>query len=133
MVGSRVQATAGRPTAHVHNRYVVTFQGNQLLGGSMEANAYLFSAYQMDQIAGNFFKLLRNILTNLCEWLDSVEEALVKHLETQSSIWKPMVRCPLIPLGLGFPTSGVTYHPLYFPVPLCEGADPLPWTIDSGI
>jgi hypothetical protein len=32
-------------------------------------------------------------------------------------------------LGLGYPASGVLYHPVYFPLPLCDGSDSLPWTI----
>jgi hypothetical protein len=95
----------------------------------MEAKANLISAYQKHAIDGDFFKLLRDILTSLCDWLDRLEDALVKHLQTLISAWKPMSQCPSILLGLGFPMSGVNYHPLYFPIPLCDGADPLPWAI----
>jgi hypothetical protein len=111
----------------IHNHYVVTFQGAQSPGGPMEAKAKLISAYQKHAIDGDFFRLLRDILTSLCDWLDRLEGALVKHLHTLNSGWKPMSQCPSIFLGLGFPMSGVNYHPLYFPLPLCDGADPLPW------
>jgi hypothetical protein len=112
----------------IHNHYVVTFHGAQSPGGTMEAKANLISTYQKHPIDGDFLRLLRDILASLCDWLDRLEDALVKHLQTLNSTWKPMPRCPSIHLGLGLPVSGVTYHPQYFPLPLCEGADPLPWT-----
>jgi hypothetical protein len=111
----------------IHNQYVVTFQGAQSPGGPMEAQAYLTSPYPRHAIDGDFFRLLRDILTSLCEWLDRLEEALVKHLQTRSSEWVPISRCPSINLGRGLPLSGMQYHPLYFPIPLCDGSDPLPW------
>ncbi|MFO0812134.1 MAG: hypothetical protein U0796_02885 [Gemmatales bacterium] len=112
----------------IHNHYVVTFNGAQSPGGPMEAKANLISAYQEPTIDHDFFRLLRDILTSLCEWLDRLEDALVRHLQTLNSTWKPLPQCPCIHLGLGLPMSGVSYHPLYFPLPLCDGADPLPWT-----
>ena len=112
----------------VHNQYVVTFHGAQSPGGPMEAKANLISAYQKHAIDGDFFRLLRDILASLCDWLDRLEDALVKHLQTLNSGWKPMSQCPTIHLGHGLPMSGVNYHPLYFPLPLCDGADPLPWS-----
>src|SRR6267143_1614215 len=113
----------------IHNHYVVTFHGTQTTGGPMEAKANLISAYQKHAIDGDFFRLLRDILTSLCDWLNRLEDTLVKHLQTLISAWKPKSQCPFILLGLGFPMSGVNYHPLYFPIPLCDGADPLPWAI----
>jgi hypothetical protein len=113
----------------IHNQYVVTFQGAQAPGEPMKAEAYLMSADQNRPIAGDFFTLLRDILTSLCDWLDRLEGTLVTHLQTLNSSWKPSSQCPYILLGLGFPMSGVNYHPLYFPLPLCDGADPLPWVI----
>jgi hypothetical protein len=117
----------------IHNHYVVTFQGSQTPGRPMEVLANLISAYQTHAIDGDFFKLLRDILTSLCDWLDRLEDVLVGHLQTVNSSWKPMSQCPFILLPLGFPMSGVTYHPLYFPLPLCDGADPLPWTIEPPV
>jgi hypothetical protein len=111
----------------IHNQYVVTFHGAQSPGGPMEAKANLISAYQKHTIDGDFFSLLRDILTSLCDWLDRLEVALVSHLQSLNSAWKPMSRCPSVCLGLGLPLSGVNYHPLYFPLPLCDGADPLLW------
>lgn len=93
----------------------------------MEAKASLISAYQKHAIDDDFLGLLRDILASLCDWLDRLEEGLVQYLQTLNSTWKPMSRCPSIGLGLGLPLSGVNYHPLYFPLPLCDGADPLPW------
>jgi hypothetical protein len=112
----------------IHNQYVVTFHGAQSPGGPMEAKANMISAYQKHAIDGDFFKLLREILASLCDWLDRLEEALVKHLQALNSAWTPMSRCPCILLGIGIPLSGMNYHPLYFPLPLCDGADPLPWS-----
>ena len=94
----------------------------------MEVKANLISAYQKHAIDGDFFRLLRDILASLCDWLDRLEDALVKHLQTLNSVWKPKSQCWCVDLGLGLPVSGVTYHPLYFPLPLCDEADPLPWT-----
>lgn len=111
----------------IHNHYVVTFHGAQSPGGPMEAKASLISAYQKHAIDDDFLGLLRDILASLCDWLDRLEEGLVQYLQTLNSTWKPMSRCPSIGLGLGLPLSGVNYHPLYFPLPLCDGADPLPW------
>jgi hypothetical protein len=113
----------------VHNYYVVSFHGAQSPGGPMEAKANLISAYQKHAIDADFFRLLLDILTNLFDWLDRLEDALVKHLQGLNSSWKPRSQCSFILLGLGFPMTGVSYHPLYFPLPLCDGADPLPWTI----
>jgi hypothetical protein len=117
----------------IHNHYVVTFQGAQASSGPMEAEANLISAYHKHAIDGGFFKLLREILASLCDWLDRLEDALVAHLQTRDSTWKPMSQCPFILLGLGFPMSGVNHHPLYFPLPLCDGSDPLPWTIGAPV
>jgi hypothetical protein len=117
----------------IHNQYVVTFHGAQSPGGPMEAKANLISAYQKHAIDGDFFRLLRDILMSLCDWLDRLEGALISHLRTLNSAWKPMARCPSICLGLGLPLSGVNYHPLYFPLPLCDGADPLPWAFGAPV
>jgi hypothetical protein len=112
----------------IHNRYVVTFHGTQPPGGPMEAKATLISAH-VKHDGVDFFSLLREILLSLCDWLDRLEDALVKHLQTLSSTWEPRAKCPSIDLVLGVPLSGAFYHPQYFPFPLCDGADPLPWTI----
>jgi hypothetical protein len=111
----------------IHNQYVVTFSGAQSSDGSFEAKANLISPYKKHSIDSDFFKLLRDILVSLCDWLERLEDVLVKHLQTLHSAWKPMSQCPSVCLGQGLPLSGVIYHPLYFPLPLCDGADPLPW------
>lgn len=117
----------------IHNHYVVTFHGSQSPGGPMEAKANLISPYQKHSIDGDFFSLLREILTSFCDWLDRLEGALITYLQSLNSAWKPMSQCPIILLGLGFPMSGVNYDREYFPLPLCDGADPLPWTIGPPI
>jgi len=117
----------------IHNHYVVTFHGAQSPGEPMEAKANLISAYQKHAIDGDFFRLLRDILASLCDWLDRLEDVLVEHLQTLNSAWKPMSQCPSISLRLGLPMAGVNYHPLYFPLPLCDGADPLPWAFSPPV
>lgn len=117
----------------IHNHYVVSFHGTQSPGGPMEVKANLISPYQKHPIDGDFFRLLRDILTNLCDWLDRVENSLIIHLQTLDSSWKPMLTCPSVYLGSGVPITGICYHPMYFPLPLCDGSDPLPWTYGSPI
>lgn len=116
----------------IHNRYVITFHGTQSPGQPIEAKATLISAY-VKHDGVDFFLLLREILLSLCDWLDQLEDALVKHLQTLNSTWEPRAQCPSISLTCGAPLYGVSYHPQYFPFPLCDGADPLPWTIGPAV
>ena len=111
----------------IHNQFVVTFQGTQAPGKPMEAQANLISPYQHTALGGNFSALLRVILTDFCNWLDFLEADLVAHLRAKDPAWKPMADCPSVLLGLGFPAAGVFYHSQYFPLPLCDHSDPLPW------
>jgi hypothetical protein len=111
----------------IHNQFIVTFQGTQAEGMPIEAQAHLVSAYQQHALGGDFFALLREILLDLCNWLDALEGDLVAHLSMKDSTWKPLAYCPSILLGLGVPATGVVYHPQYYPLPLCDQADPLPW------
>src|SRR5262249_1290669 len=80
----------------IHNHCVVAFHGAQTPGQPTEAKANLISAYQKNAIDGDFFALLRGILSSLCGWLDRLEDALLMHLLTLNSSWRPMSECPFI-------------------------------------
>jgi hypothetical protein len=107
----------------IHNQFIVAFQAAIPPGKPLEVQANLISAYKEVPVGGDFSARLRAILTDLCNWLDGLEEDLVTYLLSKDPSWKPMVECPRVLLGLG----PVVYHSQYFPLPLCEHSDPLPW------
>lgn len=112
----------------IHNQHVVTFQGSQSPGGPMEANAVLRAPFGQTPVAFDFFVVLRELFTKLCDWLDRLEAALTAHLPiVPPPAWWPKGFCPRILLPLGCPMTGVQFSEQYFPLPLCDGSDALPW------
>lgn len=80
----------------------------------------------------DFFGQLREILAGLFEWLDRLELALTYYLHTKSASWSPMLLCPFVLLPVGYPPGVTQYDADYFPIPLCDGSDALPWTVNVG-
>jgi hypothetical protein len=117
----------------IHNQHLVTFHASCPPGGPFEAKAALMTPSAHNPIAGDFFEILRETLLKLFDWLDGLERALVLHLQSKVAAWSPPLKCPFFLLSVGFPQSGVYYHPNYFPIPLCNGSDPLPWVISGPI
>lgn len=114
----------------VHNQHLVSFQVSSALGGPFEAQAVLMSPFAESTFAcGDFFGLLRSLLSDLFGWLDRLEVALTSHLSMKMTGWSPRPNCPFLLLPVGYPEGLTRYDPVYFPIPLCEGADPLPWSV----
>jgi hypothetical protein len=72
-------------------------------------------------------------LADLFDWLDRLESALTAHLRTLDPSWSGLAPCPSIALPVGFPDGTTTYDQAYFPVPLCDGSDALPWTLSCSL
>ncbi len=114
----------------VHNQHLVGFQVSSALGAPFEARAVLLSPFAQNWFAcSDFFELLRDIMSGLFVWLDRLEAALVSHLQMKVAGWSPMPTCPCFLLPVGYP-EGVTRYVLeYFPIPVCDGSDNLPWSV----
>lgn len=117
----------------VHNQHLVEFQTSMAPGMPYKSQAFLIAPYWGNTgPAIDFFGLLRDILSALFDWLDRLELALTNHLRTKSTNWSPMLTCPSILLPVGYPPGVTRYHADYFPIPLCDGSDALPWTVSVG-
>ncbi len=116
----------------VHNQHVVAFQLSSAPSHeSFEVRAVLMSPFAQNTFAcSDFFGLLRDLLSSLFDWLDRLEIALTSHLRAQSASWSPMPTCPGFPLPIGYPAGVTRYDADYFPIPLCNGSDSLPWTVN---
>jgi hypothetical protein len=121
------KAGVGARQLLIHNQHVVAFQGSQSPGCPMEANAFLLAPFAQKPVAGDFFVVLRELFAKLCDWLDRLEAALTSHLPIISPPGWPKGLCPRILLPLGHPMTGVQLSEAYFPLPLCDGSDALPW------
>jgi hypothetical protein len=113
----------------IHNQYLIEFGGAGPRSGTFDAQATLISP--MDKIplpTSDIFSLLRDIMTSLCDWLDRLEVALKKHLTPKYAAykWPPH---SFIALPVGYPPGPTTLAADYFPLPMCDGSDPLRWTI----
>jgi hypothetical protein len=110
----------------IHNQSLVEFHGC-----SAGAQAHLIRPYG-EGPSLDFFKLLSNIFANLFDWLERLESTMTAYLHTKSSNWHPKSispECPYFRLPIGLPHGTTTLHPEYFVFPLCNGSDPLPWTV----
>jgi hypothetical protein len=115
----------------VHNQHLVQFQAYMMPGMPYQSQAFLIAPYGANTgPAIDFFGLLRDILSALFNWLDRLELALTNHLRTKSANWSPMLNCPCILLPVGYPPGATQYDADYFPIPLCDGSDALPWTVN---
>lgn len=109
----------------LHNQHLVEFQGSSAPGGPFKVQAFLISPYQPGRVPWqDFFGLLGKLLNDLFVWLDRLQTVLMTHLRETSS-----AACPRILLPVGYPPGMTRYDADYFPIPLCLGSDPLPWTI----
>jgi hypothetical protein len=111
----------------IHNRYLITFQGTCSPGQPYEAQAVLHSPFGKSNPT-DFFHQLRAIFADLFDWLDRLEAALITQLRGAHAGWSPTPHCPFLLLPVGGPQGPVVYEQAYFPLPLCDGSDPLPWT-----
>jgi hypothetical protein len=120
---------AGGRQLLVHNQYLVQFQASSTSGGSFKASACVTSPWADNVVPfPDFFGLLRDILTKLFDWLDRLEIALMIYLKPKDPLWKPIsTACPFFLLPVGWPPGVICLDPTYFPLPLCDGADLLPW------
>lgn len=117
----------------VHNQHLLQFQGSAAPGVPYKSQAFLMAPYGSNTgPAIDFFGLLRDILSALFDWLDRLELALTNHLRTKSASWSPMLTCPFVLLPVGYPPGMTRYDAEYFPIPLCDGSDSLPWIASIG-
>ena len=114
----------------VHNQHLVSFQVSSAPGRPREARAVVMSPFAQNILAcSDFFGLLRDIMSDLFVWLDRLEAALTAHLRTKSADWEPIPTCPFFLLPVGYPEGVTRYDRNYFPIPLCDGSDDLPWSV----
>lgn len=120
---------AGGRQLIVHNQHLVEFQAVGQKGGPFKASAHIISVWSNPTVPfTNFFALLRDILEGLCNWLDRLQDALMTHLRPRDPSWSPMsLLCPVMLLPVGWPSGVTVLDPVYFPLPLCDGSDELPW------
>jgi hypothetical protein len=121
--------TAGGRQLLVHNQHLVHFGASSAAGGPFQVTAQVNSPWA-DKVSPypDFFGLLRDIFVKLFEWLDRLEIALMKHLQLRDPSWKSTIQsCPSFVLPVAWPPGPTCLDPLYFPLPLCDGSDPLPW------
>ena len=72
----------------IHNQYLVHFHGSANPGELLKVHASLQSpAAGISLGCSDFFDLLREILTDLFDWLDRLELALTNQLREKSSGW----------------------------------------------
>ncbi|MFZ5930240.1 MAG: hypothetical protein ACOY15_03375 [Pseudomonadota bacterium] len=118
----------------VHNHYFVNFQLSGAPDAPLKAQASLLSPFAENVVAsGDFFGLLRDLLSSLFDWLDRLEIILTSYLCKKYPGWSPTLSCYNLSLPIGYPLELVRYEMEYFPIPLCEGSDALPWTILSPV
>jgi hypothetical protein len=115
----------------LHNHHLVKFQVS-----TSEEQVILWSLLQAPFsrpggtiTCSNFLGLIHATLASLFEWLDQLEAALTAHLLTLDPSWSPPASCPFFLLPVGYPVGTTTYEQAYFPVPLCDDSDPLPWSV----
>ncbi len=114
----------------IHNQHLVGFQLSSPPNGPMEVRSVVMSPFAQNTFAcRDFFGLLRGILSGLFGWLDRLEHALVSHLQTKQVGWCPRPACPCFLLPVGYPEGTTRYDRDYFPIPLCDGSDELPWSV----
>lgn len=114
----------------VHNQHLVDFQLSSAPGGPMEVRSVVMSPFAQNTFAcRDFFGLLRDILSGLFGWLDRLEAALLSHLQTKGGGWSFPATCPFFFLPVGHPEGTTRYDRHYFPIPVCDGSDELPWSV----
>jgi hypothetical protein len=118
---------AGARQLLIHNQHLITFQGAKSPGADYEAQAILHSPLGKTNPIG-ILAHMRSIFGSLCDWLDRLEAALTTHMHAAHPTWSPPPQCPFLCLPVGGPQGPVVCQAAYFPLPTCDGSDPLPWT-----
>ncbi len=114
----------------VHNQHLVGFQLSSAPGRPWEVRSVVMSPFAQNTFACcDFFGLLRDIVSGLFGWLDRLEAAMVAHVQTKAVGWSPHAWCPSFTLPVGHPVGITRYDRHYFPIPVCDGSDELPWSV----
>lgn len=114
----------------IHNQHLVEFQISRAPGSPTKARMLILSPFAEERFpCTDYFKLLRTVLTGLFAWFDRLESDLVAHLKVVDPTWEPMTFCPSFLLPVGLSPGTTRYSSEYFPIPLCEGSEQLPWTV----
>jgi hypothetical protein len=124
---------AGARQLLIHNQHLVSFECEQSPGQPYETRALLISPFPATSMQSDYFRELREIFAGLFDWLDRLEAALIEHLRGTLVGWSPMRRSSSFNLPVGYPEGPTVYDSTYFPLPLCDGSDALPWTIGGSI
>ena len=115
----------------IHNQHLVGFQLTSAPGGPMEATALISSPHAKEPFpCKDYFGLLRCVLGELFAWLDEAERVVVLHMKAVDRSWHPMLFCPGFGLPIGYPLGTTYYSREYFPVPVCDGSEALPWSVE---
>lgn len=114
----------------MHNHHQIEFQIVSEPNHEPTIRAYICSPYSEPDGSTfiDFFDVTRRILSDLFCWFDRLETSLTLILESKCG--RPLEEKPsfiLLPVGYEFGEHTLT--PDYLPVPLCDGSDPLPWTM----
>lgn len=122
--------TTGARQLVVHNQHSVGFQLSSAPNGPMEVRSLVMSLHADRSVpCPDFFGLLRDVLLGFYGWLDRLEATLSAHLQVAAPRWMPRPGCASFPLPVGYPLGTTRYEREYFPLPLCDGSDPLPWSV----
>jgi hypothetical protein len=125
---------AGARQLLIHNLHLVSLQASAAPGGPFEIRGAVASPFAPSTFAHtDFFGLIRGILASLFDWLDRLETQLTAVLQVKDSTWSPPARCHSFPLPVGYPPGQTHYDPVYFPIPVCDGSDPLPWSAEVSV
>lgn len=115
----------------MHKHHQIEFQISSEPSREPIVKAYICSQYSASDGSNfvDFFEVTHQLLTKLFSWLDRLEILLASILESKYG-QAPETAPSLILLPTGYELGKHTLYPEYFPVPLCDGSDPLPWTMN---
>jgi hypothetical protein len=117
----------------VHYPDLVLFHGSQRQGEErVEMCASLSSPDGGSRI--DYFDTLRRILEGFCNWLDQLEEALIKKVQSRSLAeglaWAPLGYCPrvLLPIEKPIDSPREISDKDFLYIPVCEGSSSIKCT-----
>lgn len=115
----------------MHKHHQIEFQISSESSREPIVKAYICSQYSASDGSNfvDFFAVTQRLLTKLFSWLDRLEISLASILESKYGR-APETAPSIILLPPGYELGELTLYPEYFPIPLCEGSDPLPWTMN---
>lgn len=118
----------------MHNHHQIEFQINSGPSGEPTVKAYICSPYSASGGSNfvDFFDITKQLLADLFSWLDRLEILLASILESKYG-QAPEIAPSLILLPVGYELGKHVLYPEYFPVPLCDGSDPLPWIMNLSL